>query len=226
MNSFNVIITGATGMVGEGVLHECLQRADIDNVLVIGRSPCGYTHPKLSEILHSDLGDISSMSAQVTGYQACYFCLGTTAAGKSEAQYTAATHTLTLGFASTLAVLNPEMTFCYITGAGADSSEQGRIMWARVKGRVENDLIKLPFKAAYNFRPSGLEPFLPLKPTQTYYTLYKYTRWLLPLIKRIAPNSMVPLQDLAAAMIQVSMTGYSKNAIEVSDIKLLAQVLR
>ena len=112
MNSFNVIITGATGMVGEGVLHECLQRADIDNVLVIGRSPCGYTHPKLSEILHSDLGDISSMSAQVTGYQACYFCLGTTAAGKSEAQYTAATHTLTLGFASTLAVLNPEMTFC------------------------------------------------------------------------------------------------------------------
>ena len=174
MNKLSVIITGATGMVGEGVLYECLHHADIEKVLVITRNSCGYSHPKLTEIIHSDFSDISSLSDRLTGYNACYFCLGVTSLGKNEAVYTKLTYTSTMNFATTLAALNPEMTFCYISGAGTDSSTKGRTMWARVKGKTENDLMKLPFKQVYNFRPAGITPFLPLKPSQTFYKTYRY----------------------------------------------------
>jgi len=222
MHKLRVIITGATGMVGEGVLHECLQHTDVETVLVITRNPSGYSHPKLTEIIHGNLSDISSLSDRLKGYNACYFCLGVTSLGKTEVEYIRLTYTLTMNFAKTLAMLNPDMTFCYISGAGTDSSEQGRTMWARVKGKTENDLMKLPFKKVYNFRPAGIIPFLPLKPSQTFYKSFKYLGWLFPIMKVITPGYIVTLRDLAAAMINSSLTGYSKNILEVKDIKKLA----
>ena len=222
MNKLKVIITGATGMVGEGVLYECLQHPDVEKVLVITRKPSGYTHPKLTEIIHSDLSDITPLSDSLKGYNACYFCLGVTSLGKKEPEYTKLTYTLTLNFAGTLASLNTGMTFCYISGAGTDSTEKGRTMWARVKGRTENDLQKLPFKRVYNFRPGGIIPFLPLKPTQTFYKTYKYTKWILSLMKMFTPQYVISLKELAAAMIQASLTRYSTPVVEMKDMKVLA----
>lgn len=223
MNKLKVIITGATGMIGEGVLHECLQHPEVEKVLVISRKSCGYLHPKLTEIIHDNFHDFSSISDSLKGYNACHFCLGVTSVGKSEDEYTKLTYTLTLGFATILASLNPDMTFCYISGANTDSTEKGRSMWARVKGKTENDLMKLPFKQVYNFRPGGIEPFLPLKPTQTYYKTYKYLGWLFSLMKVIAPSYVIRLKDLAAAMINASLIGYSKHILEMKDMKLLAK---
>jgi len=222
MNKLKVIITGATGMVGEGVLYECLQHPDVEKVLVITRKPSGYTHPKLTEIIHSDLSDITPLSDSLKGYNACYFCMGVTSLGKKEPEYTKLTYTLTLNFAGTLASLNTGMTFCYISGAGTDSTEKGRTMWARVKGRTENDLLKLPFKRVYNFRPGGIIPFLPLKPTQTFYKTYKYTKWILSLMKMFTPQYVISLKELAAAMIQASLTRYSTPVVEMKDMKVLA----
>jgi uncharacterized protein YbjT (DUF2867 family) len=223
MNKLKVIITGATGMIGEGVLYESLNHPEVEKVLLITRKPTGYSNPKLTEIVHSDFFDVSSIAGSLKGFNACYFCLGTTSLGKSEAEYSHLTYTLTLGVAKTLSSLNPEMTFCYISGANTDSTEKGRVMWARVKGKTENDLMKLPFKAVYNFRPGGIEPFLPLKPTQTYYKTYKYLGWLFSIIKVIAPGSVIKLKDLAAAMINASLIGYSKNILEMKDMKELAK---
>ena len=223
MAKLNVIITGATGMIGEGVLYLCLHHKDVENILVISRKPTGYSHPKLKEIIHSNFMDISSLNAQLKGYNACYFCLGVSSMGRNETEYTKLTHSLTVNFAKTLAQLNHDMTFCYISGAGTDSSEQGRIMWARVKGKTENDLMKLPFKKVYNLRPGLIDPFLPLKPTQTYYKTYRYTSWLIYAIKKIAPGYVVGLKELAGAMIRVSLNGYAKSILEVRDIKLLGK---
>jgi uncharacterized protein YbjT (DUF2867 family) len=223
MEKLNVIITGATGMVGEGVLHECLHHPAVENVLVITRRPTGYSHTKLKELIHGNLMDISGIKGHLKGYNACFFCMGVTSMGKKEPEYTQLTHTLTMGFATTLAGLNPNMIFCYISGAGTDSTEKGRIMWARVKGKTENDLMKLGFKSVYNFRPAAIEPFLPLKPTQTYYKTLRFTSWIFPLLKLFTPNYIVSLKALAAAMIQVSLTGYSKNTLEVRDIRLLGE---
>ena len=225
MNKLKVIITGATGMIGEGVLYECLNHSQIEKVLVISRKPCGYSHPKLSEIIHPNLSDISSLKESVKGYNACYFCLGVTSIGKNEVDYTRLTYTLTISFASVLASLNHEMTFCYISGASTDSSEKGKTMWARVKGKTENDLMKLPFKQVYNFRPGGIKPFLPLKPSQTYYKTYKYMGWLFSLIKIVAPGMVISLKDLAAAMINASLIGYPKNILEMKDMKILAKAV-
>jgi hypothetical protein len=221
MNKLKVIITGATGMVGEGVLYECLQHNEVEKVLVITRKSCDYSHPKLTEIVHNNLFDISSFTDKLMGYNACYFCLGTTAIGKTEAEYTKLTYTLTLSFASILATLNPDMTFCYVSGVGTDSTEKGRTMWARVKGKTENDLMKLPFRQVYNFRPGGIEPFLPLKPSQTYYKTYKYLGWIFSIMKVITPKFVIPLKDLAVAMIYVSLTGYPKNIVEIKDMKIM-----
>lgn len=223
MNKLKVILTGATGMIGEGVLHECLNHPEVEKVLVITRKSCGYSNPKLTEILHDDFHDFTSINDSLKGYNACYFCLGVTSVGKSEAEYTKLTYDLTLGFATVLASLNPDMTFCYISGANTDSTAKGRSMWARIKGKTETELMKLPFKQVYNFRPGGIEPFLPLKPTQTYYKTYKYLGWLFALLKAIAPGYVIKLKDLAAAMINASLIGYSKNILEMKDMKLLAK---
>ena len=195
----------------------------MEKILVITRKSCGYSHPKLTEIVHADLSDISSLGDILSGYNACYFCLGVTSVGKNEAEYKLLTYTLTLNFATTLVSHNPGMTFCYISGAGTDSSEKGRSMWARVKGKTENDLMKLPFRRVYNFRPGGIKPFLPLKPTMTFYKTYKYVGWLLSLMALLSPNLVITLKDLAAAMINASIYGYPKHILEMKDMKALAK---
>ena len=224
MEKLRVIITGATGMIGEGVLYECIHSDLVDKILVVTRNPTGYSDAKLTEVVHSDFFDISSIQNQLNGYNACFFCLGVTSLGKNEAEYTRLTYTLTMNFAKTLAELNPDMTFCYVSGAGTDSTEKGKTMWARVKGRTENDLMKLPFKKTYNFRPGGIQPFLPLRPSQTYYKTLRYLGWLLTVIKVFAPNAVISLKEIAHAMINVSLKGYAKQILEVRDIKMLAKL--
>ncbi|MDJ1497976.1 NAD-dependent epimerase/dehydratase family protein [Cytophagaceae bacterium DM2B3-1] len=214
------IVTGATGMVGEGVLHECLQHPDVESVLVIARKPSGVTHPKLKEIIHTNFLDITPIENQLTGYNACFFCLGVSSVGMKEPEYYKLTYTLTLHVAQILSKANPDMTFCYISGSGTDSTEKGRSMWARVKGKTENDLTKLPFKAVYNFRPGYMQPTKGLKYTLPY---YKYVDWLYPFWKFAFPNFVTTLSELGLAMIHVVSRGYHKSVIEVKDILILAK---
>lgn len=215
-----VIVTGASGMVGEGVMHECLNHPDIEQVLVIGRKPCGTTHPKLVEIIHKDFFDLSPVADQLKGYDACYFCLGVSSVGMKEPEYTKLTYDLTMHAAELLAKLNPGMTFCYVSGAATDSTEQGKSMWARVKGKTENDLMKLPFKAAYMFRPGYMHPTPGLNNTLRY---YKYITWMYPLLKLVFPGSVSTLADLGQAMLGVTLKGYEKKILEVKDIKKVAK---
>jgi hypothetical protein len=216
------IITGATGMVGEGVLHECLLHPDVESVLVINRKPCGVIHPKLNEIIHADFSDISRLTGQLKDYNACFFCAGVSSIGMKETEYYSITYTLTLGFAKTLSSINPQMTFCYISGSGTDSTEKGKIMWARVKGKTENDLMKLPFKKVYNFRPGFMKATQGLHNTLSY---YKYFAWLYPVLKILLPDFVSTLKDVGLAMINAALTGYNKNILEVKDINLLAKTL-
>ncbi|MEO6489706.1 MAG: NAD-dependent epimerase/dehydratase family protein [Ferruginibacter sp.] len=219
-NRIKVIITGSTGMVGEGVLHECLQHEAIESILVLNRKNCGIIHPKLKEIIHQDFYDIQPLESQLTGYNACFFCLGISSVGMQENEFYQLTYILTLHIAQTLRKLNPAMSFCYVSGAGTDSSEKGRIMWARVKGKTENDLQKLKFKNAYNFRPGGLQPTEGLKNTHSY---YKYLGWLIPLIRLVAPKYISTLKELGLAMINSVTQGYDKNVLEVKDIIALSK---
>jgi uncharacterized protein YbjT (DUF2867 family) len=214
------ILTGATGMVGEGVLHECLQHEDVEQVVVVGRKSCGITHPKLKEIIHQDFYDLSAIENQLAGYNACFFCLGVSSIGKKEADFYKPTYILTMNFATLLSKLNSDMTFCYISGAGTDSSEKGRTMWARVKGKTENDLMKLPFKKVYNFRPGIIKPTKGLKNTLSF---YKYLGWLMPVIKLVSPNFISSLKELGIAMINAVTKGYEKQILEVKDIVALSK---
>ena len=215
-----VIITGATGMVGEGVLHECLHHPAVSSILVINRKPSGVNHSKVKEIIHSDFYDLSPIGSQLEGYNACFFCLGTTSIGKNEAEFTKVTFDLTMHVAENLCKLNPDMTFCYISGAGTDSTEKGRTMWARVKGKTENDLMKLPFKRVYNFRSGYMQPTPGLKNTLPY---YKYVSWLYPILRPIFPNHMSTLSEMGLAMIHSVNRGYGKQILEVKDIVVLAK---
>ena len=212
------IITGATGMVGEGVLYECLQHRDVEQVLVVGRRSCGNTHPKLKEIIPASMYDLSSIEEQLKGYNACFFCLGMSSVGVKEPEFYKVTYELTMHFANTLCKLNPEMTFCYISGSGTNSS--GKLMWQRVKGKTENDLVKLPFKQVYNFRPGIINPTKGLKNTLS---LYKWMGWMLPVIRTIAPKSVVTLKQIGDAMINATTKGYEKKILEVSDIIKLSK---
>jgi hypothetical protein len=214
------IITGATGMVGEGVMHECLLRPDVETVLVINRKPCGVVHPKLEEIIHPDFFDISAIEKQLSGYNACFFCLGVSSIGMKEPEYYKFTYTLTLNVAQTLSRLNPGMTFCYVSGGGTDSSEKGRSMWARVKGKTENDLMKLPFKQVFAFRPGYMHPTKGLKNTNPY---YKYMTWMYPLLRKVFPGGVSTLAELGQAMINVVRFGYEKQVLEVKDIVAAAK---
>ena len=214
------IITGSTGMVGEGVLHECLLHPKVESVLIINRMPSGISHPKLKEIIHTDFFDFSGIESQLVGYNACYFCLGVSSVGMKEPDYYRLSNTLTLQLANTLSKLNPTMTFCYVSGAGTDSSEKGKMMWARVKGKTENDLFKLPFSQVFAFRPGYMHPTKGLKNTLSY---YKYMSWLYPLLKRVFPNQVSTLKDLGIAMINVTLHGYDKKILEVKDIKSISK---
>ena len=215
----NAILTGATGMVGEGVLHECLLHPEVESALVINRKPCGVTHPKLKEIIHGDFFDLSAIENQLSGYNACFFCLGVSSIGMKEPEYTKISYALTMNVAQTLSKLNPGMTFCYLSGAGTDSTEKGRMMWARVKGKTENDLAKLPFKAAYAFRPAFILPTKGLKNTLSF---YKYIIWLYPIVHLLFPNSFSTLKEVGLAMINCVIFGSEKKVLETKDIATMA----
>jgi uncharacterized protein YbjT (DUF2867 family) len=214
-----VIVTGASGMVGEGVLHQCLNSTLVKEVVVLGRKSCGVTHPKLKEILHSNFHDLSPVAEQLKGYDACFFCAGVSSVGKKEEEFYHLTYKLTMHVAETLAKQNSNMTFCYVSGAGTDSSEKGRLMWARVKGKTENDLMKLPFAQVYNFRPGIIESMPGMKNT---IKLYNYFKWMIPIIKLISKNGVVSLAEIGQAMINAATKGYKKQILEVKDIKELA----
>ncbi|RYF70311.1 MAG: epimerase [Cytophagaceae bacterium] len=213
------IITGATGMVGEGVLHECLLHPDVEQVLVINRKPGGVSHPKLKEIILKDFFDLSPIESQLSGYTTCFFCLGVSSVGMSDDEYRHLTYDLTLNFAKLLAKLNPDLTFEYVSGAGTDSTENGRLAWARVKGATENALMQL-FRNAYLFRPGFMKPTPGLKNVKTY---YRYIAWLYPIGRALYPAGFSTLQELALAMIKSASIGYEKKILEVKDIVALAK---
>jgi uncharacterized protein YbjT (DUF2867 family) len=215
----NVILFGATGMVGQGVLRECLLDPGVQQILSIVRTPSGQQHPRLRELVHTDFFDYSAIEPQLTGFDACFFCLGVSSAGMDETKYTRLTHDLTLAAASTLARLDPNMIFLYVSGAGTDSTERGRIMWARVKGKTENDLLKLPFPAAYMFRPGFIQPLHGIRSkTKLYQYIYTALNPILPLLRFAFPKYITTTEELGRAMIHVARNGYPKPILEVPDI--------
>lgn len=219
-----VIITGATGMVGKGILLECLDHKNIEQVLVIGRSSIEMNHPKLKELIHKDFSDFSDVADQLSGYDACFYSLGISAAGLTEEQYKKITYDYTMALAKTLLDNNPDMTFNYVSGEGTDSSEKGRMMWARVKGKTENDLINYGFKQAYMFRPGAILPLRGIKSrTKSYQFMYDYFMWFVKLIKAISPNSVVNTTQIGLAMINSMTLGYVKKVLRPKDIILLSE---
>ena len=216
----NAIITGSTGMVGEGVLLESLQHPYIESLLVVNRRPCGVTHPKLTEIIHTDFFNLLPVESRLTGYNACFFCAGVSSVGMKESEYTRITYDLTLNFANTLSKLNPDMTFCYVSGAGTDSSEKSRMMWARVKGRTENELMKLQFKDVYAFRPAFMKS---VKGQKNLPKFYKYIQLPYPLLHALFPQYFGTLSDVGLAMINCVLSGTEKKVLETQDIAELAK---
>ncbi|MFH1320592.1 MAG: NAD-dependent epimerase/dehydratase family protein [Bacteroidota bacterium] len=214
------IITGSTGMVGEGVLHECLNHPDVEFVLVINRRNCNVQHSKLKEIIHKDFSDFSSIENELSGYNAAFLCMGVSSLGMREEKYAHLTYDLTMALARPLSKLNPGMTVCYISGVGSDLSEKSRIMWARVKGKTENDLLKLPFKQAYMFRPGFIRPTKGLKNT---YLLYKIIDPLFPVFKVLFSKYITTLKEIGLTMINTVNIGYDKQILEVRDIVKLAK---
>ncbi len=214
------IVTGATGMVGEGVLHECLLSSDVEQVLVINRKPCGVSHPKLKEIIHQDFFNLNPIAEQLKGYNACYFCLGVSSVGMNEADYRKMTYDLTLYAANVLLQQNADMTFIYVSGSGTDSSEKGNTMWARVKGKTENDVLNLGFKNAYAFRPGFMRPTPGLKNVLGFYA---YINWLYPTLRFLAPGFISTLSEVGVAMIKVTLKGSEKKVLEVKDIVAIAK---
>jgi uncharacterized protein YbjT (DUF2867 family) len=212
------IITGATGMVGEGVLLECLENPNVEQVLVLTRKPTGRTHAKMREVTVPDLANLGAVETQLTGYNACFFCAGISSVGISKEEYERITHDLTLAVAETLARLNPDLTFIYVSGVGTSSTS--RQHWARVKGRTENELLTLPYRAAYMFRPGFM------KATHGQRNILKWypaIAWLYPLARRLAPQFVSTMQEVGRAMINAADFGYSKPVLEVRDIVALAR---
>ncbi|MGZ5475759.1 MAG: NAD-dependent epimerase/dehydratase family protein [Thermoanaerobaculia bacterium] len=215
----NVVLFGATGMVGQGVLRECLLDPHVERVLSIGRSATGQHHAKLREIVRPDLSDLSTLESELVGFDACFFCLGVSSAGMAEESYRRVTYDLTMAAARTLSRLNPQMTFVYVSGAGTDSTGRGRTMWARVKGQTENDLLRLPFRAAYMFRPAGIQPLHGVTSrTMLYRIFYAFTRPLFPLLKALFPRFVTTTERVGRAMIEVARHGPSKAILETDDI--------
>ncbi|MFZ9046159.1 MAG: NAD-dependent epimerase/dehydratase family protein [Cyclobacteriaceae bacterium] len=214
-----VIVTGATGMVGKGVLLECLDHPEIANVLSISRRKLNMHHPKLTELIHADFTAFEAISNQLTGYDACYHSMGVSSAGRSEQDFKRLTYDVSLSLAKSYHAANPEGIFTYVTGVGTDSTEKGRTMWARVKGKTENDLLKLGFKAAYMYRPGGIIPLRGIKSsTRLYQFFYDYFMWLLNLIKWLSPSSVVNTTQIGFSMINVTLSGYHKSILEPADI--------
>ena len=217
-----VIVFGATGMVGQGVLRECLLDPNVESVLAVGRSPTGQRHAKLHEILHDNFMDFSAIESRLKGYDACFFCLGVSSVGMDAERYRHLTYDITMAAARTLVALNPGMVFTYVTGRSTDSTEQGQVRWARVKGKTENDLLKLPFKAAYMFRPAGIQPLHGVRSkTAWVQAIYVVAAPLLSYLARSAPKYMTTSEQLGRAMIKVAQDGYPKPVLESEDINSL-----
>jgi len=214
--SIRVIITGTTGMVEEGALHTCLNRSHVESVLVVNRKPCGVNHPKLKEIIHKDFMNLTPIEDELTGYNSCYFCAGISSIGKSKEEYTRITYDLTLNFAKTITRLNQNMVFTYVSGVGTDSTEKGKSMWGRVKGKTENDLLKLSFKDAYMFRPGYINPIKGLNNT---YKIYKILSPFYPIFEKFIPRYVNTLEELGKSMINVTLKGYDKKVLECEDIR-------
>ncbi len=219
-----VIITGSTGMIGKGVLLECLDHEDVEEVLIINRNTLDIKHDKLKEVILSDFNDYSSIKNQLKGYDAVYLCMGISAAGLSEEQYKTITYDYTLALAKALFEINPDMILCYVSGEGTDSSEQGRSMWVRVKGKTENDLLNMGFKDAFMFRPGAIIPLKGIKSrTKLYQFIYDYFMWLVKLIKFLSPNSVVNTTQIGLAMINAVLLGYREDILRPRDIIGLSQ---
>jgi uncharacterized protein YbjT (DUF2867 family) len=217
-----VLVFGASGMVGQGVLRECLLDPDVTEVLVVGRSPLGRTDPKLRELVHRDLYDLSDVADQLTGYDAAFFCLGVSSAGMSEADYRRVTYDLTLAVARVLAERNPQMTFIYVSGEGTDSTGAGRTMWARVKGQTENALLELPFQA-YMFRPGFIRPMHGERPkSRAYVIAYVLLRPLFPVAGRLLPNRSTTTERVGRAMLRVAKSGHSVRILPSTEINATA----
>jgi uncharacterized protein YbjT (DUF2867 family) len=214
-----VLIFGATGMVGQGVLRECLHAPEVERVVTVGRSATGLHDPKLREIAHAEMSNLAPVEAELAGFDACFFSLGVSSSGMKEADYERVNYGLPMAAAETLSRLNPGMTFIYVSGAGTDSSEQGRVMWARVKGRTENALLRLPLKA-YMFRPGIIEPLDGIQSkTPAYRIFYKLAKPLLPLLRWAMPNRILSTRDIGQAVLTVARLGYEKQIMETRDIR-------
>jgi uncharacterized protein YbjT (DUF2867 family) len=214
-----VILFGGSGMVGQGVLRECLIDPGVESVLSVGRSRLGVQHPKLREVLHKDFTDYTAIEPQLAGYDACFFCLGVSSIGMDAERYRHLTYDITMAAAKTLVRQSPGMVFTYVTGRGTDSTEQGTLMWARVKGKTENDLLKLPFKSAYMFRPAGIQPLHGVRSkTGWINAVYAVTAPLLAYMARAKPDYMTTSEKLGRAMISVVRNGYPKPILESADI--------
>ncbi|MEO6720094.1 MAG: NAD-dependent epimerase/dehydratase family protein [Ferruginibacter sp.] len=216
MAGIKVIITGATGMVGEGVLLECLQNETVSEVLMVNRRHYELSHPKLKELIVPDFFQLKQFAGSITGYDACFFCAGISSVGMKEDKYTRITYDTTMSFAKALLAYNTNLGFCYVSGSSTDSSEKGRLMWARVKGRTENDLMKLAFQGVYNFRPGIMLPFTGQK---NWKAIYKFIG---KIIEAISPKKVITMSELGRSMINAVTIGYSKHILEISDIKQLA----
>jgi uncharacterized protein YbjT (DUF2867 family) len=223
MDAIKVIITGSTGMVGKGVLLECLNNQLVSEVLVVNRQPVNIQHQKLKEIIHANFFDLSSIEQELKGYDACFFCLGVSAFRMKEEDYRHVTYDLTMHFAETLVKLNPQLTFCYVTGQGTDSTEKGSVMWARIKGKTENALLAMPFKGAYMFRPGYIHPMHGIKSrTALYNAFYVVLKPLYPLLKALLPNSVTTNEAIGKAMITVAVKNEPKHILNPVDINRLA----
>ncbi|SHG40194.1 NAD-dependent epimerase/dehydratase family protein [Massilia sp. CF038] len=214
-----VLLFGATGMVGQGVLRECLQAADVELVQTIGRAPTGQQHPKLRERVHADMWQYDAIASELAEFDVCFYCIGVTSSGLTEQKYTHLTYDMTLAAAGTLARVNPQMVFIYVSAAGADSKEQSRLMWERVRGRTENALFKLPFRATYVFRPGMIEPLDGIKSRTTAYRIfYSLTKPLLPLLRAALPNQVLSTRLIGQAMLAITRSGSRSRVLEMADI--------
>jgi len=219
-----VLIFGATGMVGQGVLRECLRAPDVEVVQTIGRTRTGQLDPRLIEVVQPDLMDYRAAEASLMGFDACFFCLGVSSVGMQEAEYARLTYDLTLAAAQTLARLNPQMIFVYVSGASTDSTEQGRSMWARVKGKTENALQRLPFKGVYLFRPGVIQPLNGARSkTRSYQLFYTLARPFLSTLRALFPNQILSTEDIGLAMLAVARHGADKAVLETADIRALSR---
>jgi uncharacterized protein YbjT (DUF2867 family) len=218
-----ILLFGATGLIGQGVLGECLKDPGITMIRAIGRGPSGASHPKLQDLVHPDLFDYRPIEAELEGFDACFFCLGTSSVGMDEQAYARVTHDLTLTAAETLARINPGMTFVYVSAAGTDNTERGSIMWARVRGRTENDLFRLPL-AAYSMRPVAVQPLGGIRPrTPVYRFAFVVLAPFLPLLRRLMPGSISTTEEFGRAMIALARHGAPKRILEAADFAALAR---